>query len=294
MKRTFFTLGFICALSAALSTSAFAQGSSSVSGGTGGGASSSDSDSLGTGATLGSSGISGPAVGASSSNSWSSGQLSATGRGSDSSQQAVRGSKLLGAEVSDSSGNRIGRIEDVIVNLTSGKLDFAIISRSNQGGANSPLGSNSGYKSGSSIAQESPRSGSSQGGSYGSETTSSSGGAGSSGKLVPVPWSLLQPASGSSSAGSTMNRQQSFTLTVDSSKLAAAPSLNRGSWSEIGQSGWSQRVNSYYGVSETGGSSTGASESPSGSGSSGAGSGGASESTGQPDGSGQTPGSVKP
>jgi hypothetical protein len=62
-----------------------------------------------------------------------------------------------------------------------------------------------------------------------------------------------------------MPGQQSFTLSVDSSKLDSAPALNRGSWSEIGQSGWSQRVNSYYGVSESGSSSTGAAESPSGS-----------------------------
>lgn len=208
--------------------------------------------------------------------------MSATGRSGENSQQAVRGSKLMGAEVSDSSGNRIGRIEDFIVNPTSGKLDFAVISRSNQGGSSSPLGSSSGYNSGSSTAGTSAtQSGSSQGGSYGSESASSGSGS-SSGKLVPVPWSLLQPASSSSSstASSMSSGQQNFTLTVDSSKLDSAPSLSRGSWSEIGQSGWSQRINSYYGVSDTSGSSTGASESPSGSSSSGAGSSGSSGQSG--------------
>ncbi|MBC8094728.1 MAG: hypothetical protein H7Y43_02840, partial [Akkermansiaceae bacterium] len=79
----------------------------------------------------------------------------------------------------------------------------------------------------------------------------------------------------SSSTGSSLSSTpHSFTLTVDSSKLDSAPALSRGSWSEISQSGWSQRINSYYGVSDASsrGSSTGASESPSGSSSSGAGS----------------------
>ncbi|HEY9509870.1 MAG TPA: PRC-barrel domain-containing protein, partial [Verrucomicrobiae bacterium] len=214
---------------------------------------------------------SGSQSGTSTSDNWSSSKLSATGR-SSSSQQAVRGSKLMGAEVSDSSGERIGRIEDVIVNPTSGKIDFAVISRSGQGGAESPGGLGSGSSSESQSTGTSdartyhPGMNSAQGGT-GSDTTSTRGSASSSSqKLVPVPWSLLQSSSTSSSMSTrSMPGQQSFTLSVDSSKLDSAPALNRGSWSEIGQSGWSQRVNSYYGISESGSSSTGAAESPSGS-----------------------------
>jgi hypothetical protein len=56
-------------------------------------------------------------------------------------------------------------------------------------------------------------------------------------------------------------------LSVDSSKLDSAPTLSRSSWAEINDSSWSQRVNSYFGIS--GSSSMGGAESPSGSSSSG-------------------------
>jgi len=51
---------------------------------------------------------------------------------------------------------------------------------------------------------------------------------------------------------------------VSRSKLEQAPSLSSssGSWSEISQASWRQRVYSHFGVSE---SSTGGSSSPSGS-----------------------------
>lgn len=222
--------------------------------------------------------------------SWSSGQLSATGRASSGGQQAIRASKLMGSEISDSSGNRIGRIEDVILNPSSGRIDFAVISRAGQAGSTSSSGSNSGYNSssnntpgGASAGSQGTFSSASQSGTGAGTSTSSgahaSGATSLGGQLIPVPWSLLQaaasnPGYNSSSSSSSLGGSQSFTLTVDRSKLDSAPALNRGSWSEISQSGWSQRINSYYGVtdSSTGSKSTGASESPSGSSSSGSGS----------------------
>ncbi len=287
MKKTVFSFGLICATSVALSVSALPQSGSESS-------------------NAGNAEITGPTAPAAPRNlrivssddagsNWSSGQLSATGRSGGYNQQAVRGSRLMGSEVSDSSGNRIGRIEDVILNTRSGKIDFAVIARSGQGGSSSPSGSKSGYNSGGSIEQ----SGTSRGGYETSQSGTSSevrSTSGPSSKLVPVPWSLLQPASSSPSAGpssaaaSLGSGQQSFTLTVDSSKLDSAPSLNRSSWSEISQSGWSQRINSYYGVSDStpSDSSTGGSESPSGSKVSGAGS---SES---PKGPSESPGGTSP
>ncbi|HEU5126053.1 MAG TPA: PRC-barrel domain-containing protein [Verrucomicrobiae bacterium] len=283
MKKSAFQFGLICAAAGALSVSAMAQsgstGSGSDSPGALGSSGSSSSQSQSTGSDTSSSsessrtsdsGMTSP--GSSTSDNWSSSKLSATGR-SSSNQQALRGSKLMGAEVTDSSGEQVGRIEDVIVNPTSGKIEFAVISRSGQGGAESPGGLSSGSNSGSTSSRtpgtrsHSEDMGGAQGGTR-SDTTSMEGSASSSGKLVPVPWSLLQSSS-TSSATSTRSipgsGQQSFTLSVDSSKLDAAPALSRGSWSEIGKSGWSQRVNSYYGIPESGTSSTGAAESPSGS-----------------------------
>jgi hypothetical protein len=206
-----------------------------------------------------------------SSNTWGSAQLSATGRSSV--PQAVRGSKLMGAEVRDSSGSRIGRIEDVIVNPASGRVDFAVIARGGQGGSSSPSGSSAGSGSdlGSSqgnATDEGAAGGQAKNTGSGIGSDNSAGGTssessstyrygsspGSSDKLIPVPWALLQTSSASGA--------QSFTLSVDQSKLDQAPVLSRSSWSEIGQTGWSQRINSYFGVSDS--SSTGGAESPSG------------------------------
>jgi sporulation protein YlmC with PRC-barrel domain len=69
--------------------------------------------------------------------SWSTKQLSATGRNTD---QAVRASKLVGALVKDSSGNRAGEIQDIIVNPASGHIDFALVSLSDTNAAASSSG----------------------------------------------------------------------------------------------------------------------------------------------------------
>src|SRR5215204_1105772 len=56
--------------------------------------------------------------------------LSATGRGAGYSgqQQHLRSTRIIGAQVKTSSGEDVGRIEDVVINPTSGKIDFAVIS----------------------------------------------------------------------------------------------------------------------------------------------------------------------
>jgi sporulation protein YlmC with PRC-barrel domain len=179
---------------------------------------------------------------------WEKEHLGATGR----SQQAVRGSKLMQAEVQDSSGQKVGRIEDVIINPTSGKIDFAVISRSNMGGASSPSRSSSGAYGSTGESQ-------SQSSESGATSPESSATSKNTGKLIPVPWAMLQPSSSSgSTAGSALYGQQSFTLNIDQSKLDQAPSISRGNWSEITQPNWRERINSYFGQS------TGGAESPSG------------------------------
>jgi sporulation protein YlmC with PRC-barrel domain len=135
--------------------------------------------------------------------SWSTKHMSATGRMNE---QPVRGSKLIGAQVNDSSGNRAGRIQDIIVSPSSGRIDFALLSLSASG---------------------------------------SSPGAppNTSGRLVPVPWSLLKT---SSSSQYTNSEQPVFTLkNVDQNKLNGAPAVN---FSDLSQSEWRQRIYAYYGV----------------------------------------------
>lgn len=60
-----------------------------------------------------------------SSRSWSTKQLSATGRMSE---PVVTGRKMLGAQVNDSSGTQCGLIQDLIVNPRSGQIEFALLS----------------------------------------------------------------------------------------------------------------------------------------------------------------------
>lgn len=67
-------------------------------------------------------------------------------------EPVVTGRRILGASVNDSSGNRCGLIQDIVINPHSGRIDFALLS----------LNTNPGITS---------------------ATT---------GNLVPVPWSLLR------------------------------------------------------------------------------------------------------
>jgi sporulation protein YlmC with PRC-barrel domain len=153
--------------------------------------------------------------------SWSTKHLSATGRNNDS---AVRATRLIGAPVSDSNGQRAGQIQDIIVNPVSGRIDFALLS------LNSPQNPNAN----SAVAP------------------------GNSGKMVPVPWSLLRTRT-SAQYGSSPEPQPEFTLNCDHSKLNTAPTADL---SDLNQSEWRQRVYSYYGVTPQ--SSMGGAETPTG------------------------------
>jgi len=169
-----------------------------------------------------------------STKSWSSKHLSATGRMEE---RSVRASKLNGAQVNDSSGNRIGQIQDILLNPQTGKIDFAVLSLN--ASRSSSLNNESGSRNTTGNLSEN-----------GAMTSTS-------GKLVPVPWSLLKTSA--SSQYSASSEQPVFTLNVDQSKLQNAPTI---SWSDLSQSQWRQRVYSYYGVSSD--SSMGGAESPQG------------------------------
>jgi sporulation protein YlmC with PRC-barrel domain len=91
---------------------------------------------------------------------WSTKKLSATGRTSDA---AVPASKLNGAAVNDSSGHRVGQLQDIIVNPNTGRIDFAVLLLQAKGTAANAA----------------------------------------SQKVVPVPWSILKTSSASSQYAQT-------------------------------------------------------------------------------------------
>jgi len=221
-----------------------------------------------------------------SQNSYSSSGTTSTKTWSHSahSNHLIRASRLTGAEVNDTSGSRIGRIEDILINPTSGRIDFAVLSLNASGSASSPSSYNSGtssshYNSGnmgenSQGSTSSPNSGGTADTANSSSSSYSSSSTSSTERLIPVPWSLLRPASSSYSSTTTSSsangnssystQQHSFTVNVDRSKLEQAPSLNRGNWSEMSQTDWRSHVYSYYGISAESSTSTGSAESPSG------------------------------
>ena len=177
---------------------------------------------------------------------------SATGRatGHAGKDACLRSTKIIGASVKTSSGEDVGRIEDFVVNPTSGKIDLAVISSesklypvpwqllsmSGQGGQGSQSSTFQGSSS-TSPSSTSPSSTSPSSTSPSSTTPSASAGV---------------YASSSASMG-----QPTFILNVDKTKLQSAPSFDRSRWPELNAS-WSQRVYTHFGVqADTGVGGTG-------------------------------------
>ena len=183
----------------------------------------------------------------------SSSTYSATGRGAGQ-QTHFRSTKIMGAQVKSSSGEDVGRIEDVVLNPSSGRIDFAIISSESKlipvpwqllsvsGGASAQ---------GSTSSSSSTTSGTSTSTDPSSTSPSSTPGATTPGATTPS-------SSGIYASASAAGGQPTFTLNADKSKLQAAPSFDRSRWPEMSSS-WSQRVFSAFGVQpETGAGGTGA------------------------------------
>src|SRR5437764_359190 len=72
--------------------------------------------------------------------SWSTKHLSATGRDNE---KTVRASKLTGAQVNDSSGQRVGAIQDVTINASSGRVEFALLSLNSSSTSESSMNNSS-------------------------------------------------------------------------------------------------------------------------------------------------------
>ena len=185
--------------------------------------------------------------------------LAATGR----TQHDVRASQLTSADVKSSSGESVGTISDVVINPSSGKVDFAVISLGGATGATSTSTPTSGTTGTSSTTS----------GTAGSTTSSTAGGT----KQVAVPWSLLRAESTGSSMTSSGMGQQTFTYTGDTGKLQSAPAFDPNT--DLTKPGWLQNIFSHFGVNS--GSATGGATSP-GSSSSGSSSGNRSYPQGNP------------
>lgn len=141
--------------------------------------------------------------------------------------ESIRLSKLMNTSLKSQSGESLGQVQDIIVDPTSGQIQFAVLS---VGGASATSGV------GTSTTPGSPTSSSISGGQ----------------QLTAIPWRLV------SSSG-----QGQFTATVDRSSLQSAPTFSSSSWPTM-NSTWMQSVYSHFGVSPS--SSTGAPGSSSGTG----------------------------
>jgi hypothetical protein len=155
----------------------------------------------------------------------------------------------VGAQVKSSSGEDVGRIEDVVLNPSSGRIDFAIISSESK---LVPVPWQLLSVSGGASAQGSTSSSSST--TSGTSTSTDP----SSTRPGATPSATSPSSSGIYASAAAAGGQPTFTLNADKSKLQAAPSFDRSRWPELSAS-WSQRVYSHFGVQpETGVGGTGA------------------------------------
>ena len=188
--------------------------------------------------------------------------LSATGR---SGQHEVRASKLMGATVNGSSGEQVGKIEDVIINPASGRIDFAVIAYNSTGSEGSATLGTPGASG--TAATPGTTTGASANSSSSLNSTISTPSSGE--KLVAVPWTLIRPSGmvgySASTTSTPGNDQQTFVFTGDKTKLQGAPSFDRNNWPDLNQADWRHNIYSHYGIQSN--SASGGASSPGGFGS---------------------------
>lgn len=158
------------------------------------------------------------------------------------SDNSVRLSDLMRANVQSQEGKTLGNIRDITIDPQSGRVEFAILSLSSAGAATDT--STSGRET-------VPSSRSSTTG-----TPSTSAGA-TAGKLIPVPWQLFSQSMGRSRLGSSSSTtssamgSQNLVLNVDESKLQTAPSFDASNWNQMQSGALAQRVYSHFGVDQS-------------------------------------------
>ena len=153
--------------------------------------------------------------------------------------EPVRLSKLMNTSLKSQTGESLGQVQDLVVDPSNGQIQFAVISLNGASagapGINSSTTTGIGARPG--IATPEP---------------STSIGTAAGGKLVAVPWRLVN------SSG-----QGQFTASIDRATLQSAPTFDNSSWPTM-NSTWMQSVYSHFGVRPN--SSTGAPGSSSGTG----------------------------
>jgi sporulation protein YlmC with PRC-barrel domain len=158
------------------------------------------------------------------------------------SDNSVRLSDLMRANVQSQEGKTLGNIRDITIDPQSGRVEFAILSLSSAGAATDT--STSGRET-------VPSSRSTTTG-----TPSTSAGT-TAGKLIPVPWQLFSQNLGSSRLGSSSTAtagamgSQNLVLNVDESKLQTAPSFDASNWNQLQTGALAQRVYSHFGVDQS-------------------------------------------
>lgn len=147
--------------------------------------------------------------------------------------QPVRLSKLMNTSLSGQTGQSLGQVQDIVVDPTSGHIQFVVLSLT----AASAGAPGAGTGTTTDTPATTPR------------TTPGAGiiGTTGSGKLVAVPWRLLNYNAAS----------QQFTANVDASRLQSAPTFSSTAWPTM-DSAWMQRVYSHFGVDATGTGAPGA------------------------------------
>lgn len=136
----------------------------------------------------------------------------------------ILASKMLNANIEDSSGQSIGSIADVVVDISTGDVQYAVISHT--GG-----GTSSGNPSSSGTSSATQSSSSTQPASTQAPSTSAG-----QNQWTPVPLETLGWDA----------QNQAFTLNVDQQTLINAPSFAPGQFPNTQQSGWDSDIQSYW------------------------------------------------
>jgi len=152
----------------------------------------------------------------------------------------LRLSNIMNTTVQSQEGKTLGYVRDLVIDPQSGRVEFAVLSLSNAGGATDTA--TSGHET-------VPSSRSSVSG-----IPSSSVGYTTTGKLIPVPWQMFSQSwrssassiNSSTATAGTMGRP--LVLNLDESKLRSAPSFDASNWNELHGGTFDQRVYSHFGV----------------------------------------------
>lgn len=143
---------------------------------------------------------------------------STTGANAMNGEGVLRLSQILGSNVTSAQGKTLGQVRDVVVDPSNGRIDFAVLSLTGMTtpGASSITGT-------------------------------------TTGRLVPVPWTLLRPGAMPGGVpgvrgGADMAGPHSFVLNVDETRLQTAPTIDANNWNQLQQNEFAQRAYSFFGV----------------------------------------------